>query len=416
MSLLGAVWSLLKNVLKSKIMLSIIVPIYKTEEFLPQCIESILSQSFQDFELILVDDGSPDNCSAICDEYAKKDRRIVVIHKQNGGLVSARKAGLMAAKGDYIGYVDGDDWVEPGFYQGLMNAAAEKNADIAVSGFIKEIGDNCILKRNAFECRYYSKKELETEIYPKMMFDETSFEPGLFTYVWNKVFKKTVLYPAQMSVPDTVSLGEDAACVYPAVINADSVCIIDDCLYHYRQRADSMLKASDNYRGDYCGYKQLYSYLNAAFEKNKSLQSELLRFILYLITTRYGGVHFQNDEPDWYLFNKAPEGTVISVYGAGTLGQHLVKRLTASGRYIIKKWVDEDFETLRNHGLPVDAPESVGNAQYDNIVIAFLNEDISHQIRNRLICDGIPEERIIVSDFQGADAQSVLQKFGIIQS
>ena len=111
----------------------------------------------------------------------------------------------------------------------------------------------------------YSKEEIATVILPKMMFDDDSFEPGLFTYVWNKIFKKSLLYPAQMNVPDSVSLGEDAACVYPAVLNAECLCITDDCLYHYRQRADSMLKISESYRDDYCGYKLLYSYLRKSF-------------------------------------------------------------------------------------------------------------------------------------------------------
>ena len=92
---------------------SIIVPIYKVEPYVHKCIDSIVDQSYEDFELILVDDGSPDNCPKICDEYADKDKRIHVIHKKNGGLVSARNAGLKAATGEYVLYVDGDDWLLP---------------------------------------------------------------------------------------------------------------------------------------------------------------------------------------------------------------------------------------------------------------------------------------------------------------
>lgn len=119
-------------------MLSIIVPIYKIEDYLPQCIESILAQNYFEFELILVDDGSPDGCPGICDDYTKRDSRIKVLHKANGGLVSARKAGLQIAQGEYIGYVDGDDWIESDFYERLMEKAEENNADIVASGFIKK--------------------------------------------------------------------------------------------------------------------------------------------------------------------------------------------------------------------------------------------------------------------------------------
>lgn len=398
-----------------KKMLSIIVPIYKIEKFLSQCIDSILAQTYIDFELILVDDGSPDNCPRICDEYEKKDKRIKVVHKENGGLVSARKAGLQVAKGDYIGYVDGDDWIEPDFYKHLIDVAVENDADMVASGFIKDIGDNCSLKNNTLSCGCYSKEEIATVILPKMMFDDDSFEPGLFTYVWNKIFKKSLLYPAQMNVPDSVSLGEDAACVYPAVLNAECLCITNDCLYHYRQRADSMLKNSESYSEDYCGYRQLYSYLRKYFINYYYLHDELDKFVLYLITTRCGGVYFKNNSHDWYLFDRAPSGNSIAVYGAGTLGQHLVRRLIAYGKYEIVKWVDEDYEILRHHGLFVDAPDSIFFEDYDNVIIAFLNKNTADKIKNQLICNGVSEEKIIVSDFLNIDAQSVFRKIGIIQ-
>ena len=119
-------------------MISVIVPVYKVEKYLPQCIESILCQSYKDFEVILVDDGSPDNSGALCDTYAKKDSRINVIHKENGGVSSARNAGLDSAKGDWICFVDSDDWVEPDFLQELLNTVIASNSEVAVCGIVGE--------------------------------------------------------------------------------------------------------------------------------------------------------------------------------------------------------------------------------------------------------------------------------------
>lgn len=102
-------------------LISIIVPVYKVEKYLDKCVESIVEQTYKNLEIILVDDGSPDNCSAMCDEWAQKDSRIKVIHKENGGLSSARNAGLDACTGDYIGFVDSDDWIEPDMYEYLLN-------------------------------------------------------------------------------------------------------------------------------------------------------------------------------------------------------------------------------------------------------------------------------------------------------
>ena len=112
--------------------ISIIVPVYKTERFLSACISSILAQTFTDFELILVDDGSPDNCPALCDAAAEKDSRVRVIHKQNGGVSTARNAGLDAAQGNWIAFVDSDDTVEPEYLEKMHKAALEMGADFAI--------------------------------------------------------------------------------------------------------------------------------------------------------------------------------------------------------------------------------------------------------------------------------------------
>ena len=111
--------------------ISVIVPVYQVEETLDKCVESIIGQTYKNLEIILVDDGSPDNCPAICDSWAEKDSRIRVIHKENGGLCSARNAGMDIAAGDYLGFVDSDDCIEPDMYQLLVENAASTQADIS---------------------------------------------------------------------------------------------------------------------------------------------------------------------------------------------------------------------------------------------------------------------------------------------
>ncbi len=112
--------------------ISIIVPVYKVEKYLNECIDSILAQTFTDFELILVDDGSPDNCPALCDAAAEKDSRVRVIHKINGGVSTARNAGLAAAQGNWIGFVDPDDFVDKTYYEKMLRAAKQAGAELAV--------------------------------------------------------------------------------------------------------------------------------------------------------------------------------------------------------------------------------------------------------------------------------------------
>ena len=119
-------------------LISVIVPIYNVAPYLHECIDSIINQTYKNIEVILVDDGSTDNSGKICDEYAKKDRRMVVIHQENQGVNLARTNGLNIAKGDYIGYVDGDDWIEPEMYEHLLNKILETDADFIDSGLIKQ--------------------------------------------------------------------------------------------------------------------------------------------------------------------------------------------------------------------------------------------------------------------------------------
>ena len=121
--------------------ISIIVPVYKVEPYIHKCIDSILNQTFKEFELILVDDGSPDNCGNICDEYAKKDNRVRVIHKENGGISSARNIGLDVSNGEYIGFVDSDDYIKLDMYERLYNSCKVNNADISIIGTI-EVDEN----------------------------------------------------------------------------------------------------------------------------------------------------------------------------------------------------------------------------------------------------------------------------------
>ena len=114
--------------------ISVIVPIYKVEPYLRQCFDSIVGQTYRNLEIILIDDGSPDNCGAICNEYAERDNRVTVIHKQNGGLSAARNDGIAATTGDWIAFVDSDDWIETDYYEKLLAAVEIRNSDIVISG------------------------------------------------------------------------------------------------------------------------------------------------------------------------------------------------------------------------------------------------------------------------------------------
>lgn len=220
---------------------SVIVPVYKVEKYLPACIESVLNQTFSDFELILVNDGSPDTCPEICEDYAKKDNRIKVLHKENGGLVSARKAGIKIAEGDYVFNLDSDDLIENDILQSAYTIIMDTNCEIVSFGrkWVKDgqtvkISDDCLNEG------LYEGELLKEYIYPKILLDK--YMHHISCYVTGKAIKKEFLMPFQSAVSNKISLGEDLCCVVPCYINAKSIYISRKTAYLYTVRTDSMSK------------------------------------------------------------------------------------------------------------------------------------------------------------------------------
>ncbi|MGP1459012.1 MAG: glycosyltransferase family 2 protein [Treponema sp.] len=227
------------------ILLSIIVPIYNVEKYLDQCIQSILRQTFENFELILVDDGSPDSCPAICDMYAKQDSRVRVIHKPNGGLVSARKSGLSTATGLYIAYVDGDDWISPDMYEVMLNTAIINDADIVVTGYCEEYESRSVVHPNPAPAGVYKDTALK-KLTETMLYTGIFYEQDVIPALWNKMFKRALLLKNQYKVSDIIRMGEDAACTYPCLLDAKCVVIDKDFYpYHYRIIENSMTHTFD---------------------------------------------------------------------------------------------------------------------------------------------------------------------------
>jgi Glycosyltransferases involved in cell wall biogenesis len=227
---------------------SIIVPIYNVDLYLEECLNSICKQTYTNFEVILVDDGSTDKSGAICDMYVKRDQRFRVIHKKNGGLVSARQAGVTEAKGDYIVCVDGDDWISLNYLLMFKEEIENNHPDIICCGHIISDGlDNKkVLLSN--ENRYYTKEEIRREIYPSLIQTEKAeyFSPSL----WAKAFKSNLYYQQQQHVDINISVGEDGACTIPCIFYAESMSLISECLYYYRTNFLSITKNKKPFRWD----------------------------------------------------------------------------------------------------------------------------------------------------------------------
>ncbi len=220
---------------------SIVVPIYKVEKYLKCCVESILTQSYDDFELILVDDGSPDNCPQMCDEYAEKDKRVKVVHKENGGHSSARRAGLKIAQGDYIIFIDSDDYVSTDYLETFALPIQEKGADVVCMGGMLFSQTNQIAQPLCCRTGFYDRAKMENEIFPILI--EDVYGKNISASIWAKAFKKELIVPVLEKIDSRIIIGEDLICSKTCIFMAQSLYISDKNLYFYRENPQSLTRS-----------------------------------------------------------------------------------------------------------------------------------------------------------------------------
>ena len=208
--------------------ISVIVPVYNTEKYLHRCIDSVLAQTYKDFELLLIDDGSKDSSGAICDEYAARDSRVKVFHKENGGVSSARNAGLAIASGDWIMHLDGDDWIEPDMLERLIQKGEDTGADIVMGDFLFAYSDRDILY-----------------ILPDWDNNKTAslnrYITSVWTCVWGGIHKRSLYEVYQLKSPQGVTYCEDFHLMARLCYHAKKVVNVHQPFYHYRQQEGSVM-------------------------------------------------------------------------------------------------------------------------------------------------------------------------------
>jgi len=236
-------------------MISIIVPVYKAEKYIHRCIDSILAQSHTDFELLLIDDGSPDNCGAMCDEYAAQDGRVRVFHKENGGVSSARNLGLDNAQGEYITFCDADDYVSEDWLAAYSGAIAN-NVDLAIQGYYAIDGNNTVEKQlqphsgNSIE----AKRQLITSL----------MSQGMYGYLWVKLFRRAIIEEHAIRFDSQSTFREDEQFFSRCLEYTSSFIYTDRVGYYY-----IVPPASKSYRGDpYYSIFPIFQSLDKVFDRN----------------------------------------------------------------------------------------------------------------------------------------------------
>lgn len=257
--------------------LSVIVPIYNVEQYLRRCVDSIINQTYSNLEIILVDDGSPDNCGKICDEYASIDNRIIVIHQKNGGLSAARNAGMNISSGDYIGFVDSDDYISNDMYKDLIGIMERNDLDIVSCNAFIAKGDNIIGDEGNGKLEIF---ERDVILYKSLLDYDNS--------AWNKVYKK--------SITDSVRFPEgrvfeDTATAYLFFSNIKKAGHINKAYYYYYRNPNSITQTAFNVKARYDFVLGYIERLNFAEKYNikcvKQCKSLLMKAVLSCLTAVY---------------------------------------------------------------------------------------------------------------------------------
>ena len=228
--------------MESEVFLSVIVPVYNAGKYLKTCLDSLVTQTFRDMEIILVDDGSTDSSAEVCDSCASEYKHVRVIHKKNGGPASAKREGLKIAQGQYIGFADSDDDMEPDYYEKLAEQAKEHDADIVTCGV--QIEDTKRVIRDLVPAGVYRGDRLK-KLQKSVIYDTVYETEGITPSAYTKLYRREVIKPFLQAVPDGLYTWEDLCYVYPPFFTASCVVITHHCGYHYRVHASSITHRTD---------------------------------------------------------------------------------------------------------------------------------------------------------------------------
>lgn len=382
-------------------LVAVIVPVYNSGKFLNKCIDSLLNQTITDIEIILVDDGSTDGSAEICDGYAKREKRVRVIHKCNAGQAMARLDGLCITNSKYVGFVDSDDWVEPNQFLRMLEVMEEYRVDMVLCNHFIDQGKSSKLFFNQIKAGYYDKKRIEVEVYPQIIGDGNFFHWNVYPSLCNRLFVREKLIPFQEKADKRIVMGEDAAVSIPYMISCDSFYVLNEAFYHYVQHMDSTVRIKQNAYQDADRYRCLYNWLYTSLRsyiKEELLVKQLRDYLLFIAVPRIMDLTEDYQVQEMLLpFEGVRKGSRVILYGAGIFGLNMYRFLRDTHFCPLVAVVDRDYSFYQTQQFQVEAPEIIKNidqSQYDNILITVMDMQTQQIIRETLLSYGVEKNCI----------------------
>ena len=352
--------------------LSVIIPVHNVEPYLARCLDSILSQTYQAMDIVLVDDGSDDGSGDICDSYAQRDKRIQVMHQANRGVVNARNTGLRQARAEapFVTFVDSDDWLEPDTYASMMEVIEREQVVCVLAGHYEDTGSTQRTCLEGMAAGRYDRERMQREFLPQMMGKEPFFTWGIFPSLCNKIFAKRIIVPIMLAEDEHIRMAEDAAAVFLALSCGEPVYVMGKCFYHYVQKRSSSVKMIPPRARERSEYAALQTFM--VQHLRTELRGGWTRHALFVMVQRADALYRGwSNLPYLFPFPQVAKGSKIILYGAGTYGQRLYQALQSTGFMQVVGWSDRNALALRELGLPVDPPEAIGSMPAEDIVVAI---------------------------------------------
>lgn len=377
-------------------LISIIVPVYNIERYIEKCILSIINQTYKNLQIILVDDGSTDCSGRICDIYMGKDQRIQVIHQKNAGLVCARKIGLKKAKGEFIGFVDGDDYIDKNMYLEMLQDMLLNDVDFVHTGYLEERNGNVKLKAD-FESGVYDIENDKMDFLRDYIL-EVSSDNSLSYSIWSKLFRRELIEKCYQKVPNDQSYGEDLLALIACIFESSRIYLRKKAYYHYVFRESSITNSGWIPVAVKTG--DLYKYLRKQLEDYKfgpELEPSLNRwFQLHIIENVLSMQDIRLDiQRYFYPDVSSLFGKRIALYGAGTVGKDYYAQFCRYTQCKIVVWVDRNATKYKYEYNTVVCPDQLSKYSFDVCIIAVNRQSLADSIKYELIEGGMEENKII---------------------
>ncbi len=399
-----------RRVVTENVEVSVIIPVYNSAKTISKCLDSILKQKYDNFEVVCVNDGSLDNSREVLLDYAKAYSKVLVINKTNNeGQSEARKTGVKNANGRYVTFVDSDDWVDEDYLLSMVNQIKAYDCDVVASAFYRQFENNSVYAGNLVPDGIYDGERMVEAVYSKMLSTDSYYNAGIKGSACAKLYKKDVLLKCQTQVPSKIRNGEDVALLYPLLLESKKVCVMNDAHYHYCQYSTSMSQNTFEER-DFLSIKLLFFYLQSVFSESQfsnTLMEQLYAFTSHMIV-RIVPQKYDLEHEKFMIYGGIPVNSKLVIYGAGRFGKKMYEYAKEISSDVL--WVDKQFEMYQRQGLSVESTDMIYENDFDYLLIAIIDEKTSESIKYDLADNGIEEYRIKVLDIPYIKSKDIIDK------